>query len=331
MRGSVLVMVLWALCLLTVFAVQISAMTQNKIAFLSRAQRVNVLRSAAKSAIFKALAVINSESLKTEAKIPFLRWLLLQNNPGSFRDLSFGLARASVFYHSGDDLEKIYGASDEAGRLNVNTADRETIRRLLTAAGIATEDEADVISAGIYDWRQYGESELKGFSGDDFYDNLEFPYPQKKAKYETLDELKLAEGVTEKVYERLRDYVTIYGGEQINMNTVSWPVLMALGLSEEQAKTVVAIRRGVDGQEKTADDFFFENRNMLAESLVSALALQSEEADTIRNLIDRITFTAQSAIFRVHSQATFDSGMENISISCVFDATDGKILYWRQN
>lgn len=330
MRGSVLIMVLWALSLLAVFAVQISAMTQNKITFLARAERINVLRNGAKSAIYKALGVIRNEPFNNKTKNPLFRALTLYNNPASFRDLSFGQAQVSVFYNSADDSSKMYGVTDETRRLNINTADRDSIRRLLMALGIVTEDEADIISAGIFDWRENGESELKGFSSDNFYDNLEFPYPQKKDKYETLDELKLVEGVSEKIYSALKDYVTIYGDEQINMNTVSWPVLMALGFSEEEAKTVVSIRRGADGLENSVDDFFFEDSSMLVENAIAALTLEPPEADKFRQLVNSIPFVVDSKIFRVESQAMFLSRKENTSITCVFDTTDDKIIYWRQ-
>ncbi len=329
-QGSVLIMVLWALSLLAVFAVQISAMTQDKIAFLARAERINVLHNAAKSAIYKALAIIRNEPFNNKTNNPLFRALTLYNNPASFRDLSFGQAQVSVLYNSADDSSKMYGVTDERRRLNVNTVDRDSIRRLLMALGIATQDEADTISAGIFDWRENGESELKGFSSDDFYDNLEFPYPQKKAKYETLDEIKLVEGVSEKIYSVLKDYVTIYGDEQINMNTVSWPVLMALGFSEEEAKTLVGIRRGADGLENTADDFFFEDRNMLVEKTVAALGLKDAEADKFRAMVEGVAFVVDSKIFRVESQAMFLSRKENTSIACVFDAADDKIIYWRE-
>ncbi len=329
-HGSVLVMVLWALSLLAVFAIQISAMTQDKIAFLARQERINVLRNAAESGIFKALSIIRSEPFKNKIKNPLQRMLTLYYNPLSFRELSFGTAQTSVGYNQTGDFLENYGVTDEARRLNINVADRESIRKLLLALEVATEDQADTISAAIYDWREIGASEIKGFASDDFYENLEFAYPQKKGKYETLDELKLVEGISEKIYETLVDYVTIYGGEETNINTVSWPVLVALGLSDEEAKAAVAIRAGADGRQGTLDDFFYEDRNMLIAKVSQVLSLKDEAADEFSRIIQRIPFVTDSNIFRVQSYASFALRKENLSITCVFDATDDKILFWRR-
>lgn len=330
-RGSVLIMVLWALALLAVFAVQIGAMTQNKIAFLAKVERYHVLRNAAKSGVRKALAIIKNEPVKNKAQSLLQRSLTLYYNPGSFRGLTFGPAQSSVVYSKNGDVQMFYGVSDEDGRLNLNFADRENIHKLLLQIKVATEDEADTLATAIFDWRVYGESEIKGFSSDDSYQSLQFPYPQKKGNYETLDELRLVEGMTQKIYNTLIDYVTIYGGEQINMNTVLWPVLIAVGFSQEQAKAVEAIRRGADGVEGTVDDFLFEDRNMLIEKVSQALGMRPEDLDAFRKLVERITFVADASVFRVQSRAKLLSHQEKTTITCVFDAKNDNIMYWREH
>ncbi len=329
-RGSVLIMVLWALTLLAVFAVQISAMTQNKIAFLAKVERYHILRNAAKSGVLKALAIIKNEPLKNKTHSLLQRSLTLYYNLGSFRDLTFGPAQASVVSFKNGDVAPFYGVSDESGRLNLNFADRESIHKLLLQIKVATEDEADTLATAIFDWREYGESEIKGFSSDDYYESLQFPYPQKKGNYETLDELRLVEGMTQRIYNSFIDYVTIYGGEEINMNTVLWPVLISLGFSEKQAKTVEAIRRGVDGIEGTVDDFLFENRNMLVEKVSQSMSMKPDEIAAFRSLVERITFVADASVFRVQSRAQLVSHQEKTTITCVFDAKNDNIIYWRE-
>ncbi len=327
MRGSVLIMVLWALTLLAVFAVQIGAMTQDKIAFLARAERHNLVRDAAQSAVLKALAIIREERFKNKNDNLLERSLTLYHNAG-LGDLSFGPAGAAVFYQA--DGKQIYGVTDEGRRLNINFADRPAIQKLLLLLG-ASEDEADHLASAIFDWREYGESEIKGFSSDNFYESLQFPYPQKKGKYETLDEVRLVAGMSQKIYGSLIDYVTIYGDQGINMNTVSWQVLTALGFTEEQAKMVEAIRRGADGKEGTADDFFFRDRNMLIGKIVQAFAMKSEEREAFQTVAEKISFVDRAFLFRVESRAQLVSRKENTSITCVFDANDDKIIYWREH
>jgi type II secretory pathway component PulK len=327
-RASVLIMVLWALTLLAVFAAQIGMMTRDKISFLARAERRSILLLAAKSGIAKAIAVIQNDRLKNLEKNPLLTKTTVYYNSATFRDLDFDKAVVSVVH---SDTEKsLYGVTDEASRLNLNVADRESIRKLLLAVGAADEDRAGKIASAIYDWRVYGESEIEGLSNDVSYDDLQYPYPPKKANFETLDELRLVRGVTEEVFDRLINYVTIYGNGTININTASWPVLTALGLDEEQAKMAETIRRGADGFDGTADDSFFNNSAELIQALVKTLGLNEEEQNQCRKSMESIPFITESKIFRMTSVARMINRNENKSITCVFDTNGDKIVYWRE-
>lgn len=321
-------MVLWALTLLAVFAVQIGLMTRDKISFLARAERQSILRSAAKGGISKALAMIEHDKITNKERNPLQTKMEVYYNPSAFRDLDFGPAVVSVI-HSEDEIN-LYGVTDEAGRLNLNFAKRDQIRKLLIATGAGTEDNADKIASAIYDWHTYGESEIEGFSSETSYDNLQYPYPAKKANFEILDELRLVQGVNEDVFARLINYVTIYGSEGININTVSWPVLASLGLTEEQAKMVETIRRGVDTVAGTLDDTFFEDSGVLFQSLKQALGLPDEDAEPLAKTLKAIPFVTAANLFRIHSTARLVSRKENKSITCVFDTNGDKITYWRE-
>lgn len=252
--------------------------------------------------------MIKNEPFRNKSQSLLLRTLTLYYNPSSFRDLTFGPAETSVVYFKNGDDQPFYGVSDEDSRLNLNFAERDSIQKLLILTKSMTEDQADTLATALFDWREHGDSQLKGFSSDDFYDNLQFPYSQKNEKFETLDELRLVEGMTEDIYNSLIDYVTIYGGEEINMNTVLWPVLVAMGFSEEQAKTVAALRRGPDGVEGTGDDFFFKDRYMLMEKVSESLKMKPDEISPFRELVDRIPFVADASVFRVQSRAVMASG-----------------------
>lgn len=327
-KASVLIMVLWALTLLAVFAAQIGMMTRDKISFLARAERRSILLLAAKSGIAKAIAVIQNDRLNNLEKNPLLTKTTVYYNSATFRDLDFDKAVVSVV-HS-DAQKNLYGVTDEASRLNLNVVDRESIRKLLLAVGAADEDRAGKIASAIYDWRVYGESEIEGLSNEVSYDDLQYPYPPKKANFETLDELRLVRGVTQDVFDRLINYVTIYGDEKTNINTVSWPVLTALGLSEEQAKMTETIRRGADGLDGTADDVFFSSSGELVQALVETLGLKEEEQNQCRKSIESIHFVIESKIFRMTSVARMINRNENKSITCVFDTNGDKIVYWRE-
>jgi type II secretory pathway component PulK len=100
-----------------------------------------------------------------------------------------------------DDEDFIrFGLTDEASKLNLNTA---TDLQLLTLVRAAMGDEEqeilpqDIVDA-MLDWRD-PDSESRSDAGDtegDYYDALPVPYKVKNANFDTVEELLLVKGVT---------------------------------------------------------------------------------------------------------------------------------------
>jgi len=331
-KGSILIMTLWALTLLAVFTVQISLTLQGKISFLSRVERRSALRHGAEAGIFKALAVIKNEQKDNTTNNPLQRSLALFHNSGSFRGIDVGTVQADVGYNYsfGRSEQFMYGITDEERRLNLNKASRQAIEKLVLALMKLSDKDADSLAGSLIDWRQYGETEIEGFYSDDLYSNLEFPYEEKKKDYETLDEIRLIKGVTPEVFERLIDYVTVYGNGEININTASWPVLVALGFTEEQAGIIEGIRRGPDGNMGTLDDYFFPDTGTLSSKLIELQGLEGPEVEALNTLLSTISLTTRSFIFRVESTAKRPESRENNRITCVFNSNSDKIIYWHE-
>lgn len=61
-----------------------------------------------------------------------------------------------------------------------------------------------------------------------YYGNLETPYKCNNAQFEATEELLLVKGITQDVFERIRDYVTVYGDGKININCASKRVIESL-------------------------------------------------------------------------------------------------------
>lgn len=332
-KGSVLIMVLWALGMLTVFTIQVSLTMQGKISFLSRIERRAALRHAGRAGIFKAMSVIKNEIKDNSLNNLLQRSLTLFYNPGSFRDIDMGPARVSVGYNDAlgaGRRQYVHGVTDEERRINLNKATRQMIEKLVTLVVNPGEKEADKMAGSLVDWRQYGETEIEGFFSDEFYENLEFPYKEKKKDYETLDEIRLVKGITEQVFERLRDYVTVYGSGEVNINTASWPVLVALGFTEEQAGIIEGMRRGADGIAGTLDDLFFTDTGMLSQKLIEVQDLKGPEREALDRLLSTVKLTAAPSLFRIESVAQRPESRENNRITCVFNPNNDKIIYWHE-
>lgn len=327
--GSVLLMVLWALGLLTVFTIQIGLTMQGKISFLRRMERNSILRDAAKSGIIKAVAMIKTDRLENQAGNPLQKVAAVYHNPASFRGIELADAMVDVSYPTNSG--EAFGVQDELGKLNVNTVDREVLKRLFATVIALTEKEAGQLAGAIVDWRLYGESEIEGFYSDDYYENLEFSYKQKKADFETLDELRLVKGISDPLFEVLADYLTVYGSGQINVNSAPWQVLTALGFTEKEAMVIESARRGMDGNLGTEDDQLYANADAIRTLLTENFELQEEDTARIKDIFNRYNFAAQSNLYRIESRARFAQGRENKRITSVFDANNDKIIYWREH
>jgi general secretion pathway protein K len=123
------------------------------------------------------------------------------------------------------------------------------------------------------------------------------------------DELKLIEGIDKETFHKLRPYITVFGNNQVNINTAEVPVLVSLGpdMTEELANRIIDYRENSP----------FENKNHIVR--VTGL-----EAAGIK-MLDRITVKA--ADFRIISQATV-SEITRV-IESVVDSSMN-IYFWRE-
>ena len=331
-RGTVLILALWALGLLTVLAVNLHFMVRQKLTLLSRLEQRARLKDAANAGIRQAIAVLRSMDAQHGRKPTVAQKILRFLYREQFQNVNIGQANFEVGYIDytyGTDLPlKMYGFTDEEGRLNVNTADPATIQRLIESVTGMPAENAGHLALAIVGWREEGDTQLKGFYGDDYYANLEFPYQRKQSKYERLDELRLVEGMSLPVYEQLIPFVTVYGTGLVNINTASRPVLEALGLSENIVNAVLTARSGPDGEDATADDFIFEQVIDPA-AYANVLPLEQEEYNDIARLAG-VSLGTDTSYYRMISTGHAGERKQSRVITCVYDLGGKRIVYWRQ-
>jgi general secretion pathway protein K len=146
-----------------------------------------------------------------------------------------------------------YRITDEAARINLNTATPARLDRLLQLLGLEKQ-ERDVIVDSIRDWVDDNEEHrANGAESEDYYLKLPVPYRARNATMDSIDELLQIRGVTPALFygtsdrPGLADFVTVVGGGQgagqVNINTASKVVLSALGLSEAEIIEIEATRR----------------------------------------------------------------------------------------
>lgn len=169
----------------------------------------------------------------------------------------------------GDGIFIVY-VTDETGKLNINTADRDTLVAFFTQI-TGDSAQAEEIADAVVDWRDADdEPELLGAESD-YYLNLEQPYRAKNAPFDSPFELLLVKGITKEIFygdaelgtPPLTELITTYsavpnvderGLPRVNINTATREQLLeALGdiLTEQEVDVILRYRDGTQQQGAT--------------------------------------------------------------------------------
>jgi len=288
------------------------------------------LRFIAEAGVYKGMMELRNESDKTYYSLGD-SW---SNNPEAFKDISVGDGQVSLTYDYFDDktglLATGYGCVDEERKININKAELNVLERLFKAVLACDDQQAQELAACILDWRD-ADSELSipaGGAEDLYYNSLPFPYGAKNSEFEVLDELLLVKGFSDNVFEKIKDYVTIYGGGRVNINTASEAVLFALGLDEDVARKIILYRAGKDGISGTLDDNVFVSSSDIFPRLTQAYAFSAVQIEQLNRVVT-LSLGVSSNNFSIRAIAKL-SGRISLTVSSVVKR-EGKILYWRQD
>jgi len=127
--------------------------------------------------------------------------------------------------------------------VNVDAFVKDRCLRLFTNLGL--DDPAGLVDA-LIDWLDFGDGDQEQPLGAEsrYYLSLPHPYPAGNGPLASFDELRLVKGFTAEVVATLAPYVTVYGGEKININTASKEVILALSdeMDEQTAEEIMTAR-----------------------------------------------------------------------------------------
>jgi hypothetical protein len=333
-RGAILIFSLWSLGLLVLFSLYLGVLSRQRLILLSRIERRDLLRSVARSGVNKALAALNAQDASLIAGSSARNKAFLMNNKKDFFSVDLGQALFDVYY---TDLDKTfakkitrYGMMNEESKLNINLATELEMVRLLGFLLNLDKESSEDIARSIVDWRESGEGVLTGFFSDRFYENLHYSYTAKNTVFDILDELLLVKGVTPDLYAQILPFITIFGTGQVDINTSSLPVLIALGLDKSVAGEILSVRRGIDREEGTADDIVFDSVAMFQQAMESKGSLSNRDIAQIQQLVDQGKFTVDGSYFTIQSRAYLRSQSEEMVVRCVYDVSNKKIVYWSE-
>ncbi|MGH8488750.1 MAG: general secretion pathway protein GspK [Gammaproteobacteria bacterium] len=221
-QGLALVIVLWVVALLSIVAASLafSMRTETTLAhdLVAQAQA----RALAEAGVYRGiLELYNPDRLR--------RW----RGDGSPHRVRLAGVPITV------------SLQDEAGKIDLNSAQRGLLDALLRTSGI--EDERrDALLDAIEDWRDPDTLRRLNGAEDQEYEAAGRTYGAKDATFNTVEELQQVLGVTARLYERLRPALTVHSHSAGIDDRMAPPeVLRALLLSGEDRdlEEVLARRR----------------------------------------------------------------------------------------
>jgi len=182
-RGLVLVMVLWVVVVMTAIVAIVGQTNRLNMKMATGALDQVRCKWACRAGTESAIALLNDDLRDSDCLQD-----LWSDNDEDFNNVQLERCAYSV------------RVTDEAGKLNVNTATKEQ----LMALPYMEENIAD----SILDWRDTDEELRTEGAEAGYYENLPFPYTVRNGPFRTIRELLRVKGVTEDL---------LYG-EDMNLN-----------------------------------------------------------------------------------------------------------------
>ena len=317
-RGSILIIVLWALFFLSMLAVAVSAYIRPQLALAGKLKDRTKLYYLAKAGVKRAIWEIQNDEtdLCDALKEPW------SNNEDAFKEVELGEGSFSVqrIAYSGQGIEEIkYGLIDEERKININKASYTVLKNFFKIVGETTPQWAADIAASIIDWRDEDDEPLENGAESGYYLTLKPGYPCKNKSFEVLEEMLLVKGISGEAFSKVKDRATVFGAGLVNINTADELVLRSLGMDNSLAKKVIRFR----------DDSVFENVNTIAQFMNASENLSEDEIAQINEIIHNGLLCVCSDNFMGKSIGKVKGRENSFEIVFVFDR-DKDIRYWRE-
>lgn len=328
-RSVTIIFTIWALFFLITITLSMGYGAKQRIALLRHLERSDKLHYIASAGIKTAIVELRKrEKGKTTDNLNDI-W---NNNEKLFKQIKLSEGECSVnyTYTSNMGVKKVkYGVVDEERKININTENTEVITNIFRLSGATGVEKAEELAQSIVDWRDSDNNE-RAKGAENYYRGLSAPYQPKNKSFEILDELFLVKGMTKEIFEKIKPYITIYGTGRVNINTASDKVLSALGIDDETVDKILKYRSGADTIEGTADDNIFDDTIKIPSVLSEFSPLSIQGMDKLTDLAMMQKLNVESDIFFIASNASSGNKDANISISCIFQRSSNRVIYWRE-
>ncbi|MFH1593490.1 MAG: hypothetical protein ABID09_02195 [Candidatus Omnitrophota bacterium] len=290
-RGSILVITLWIMAILTILALGIGFKASLEVRLSGYNNDSLQAGYLAKAGLVKAGYFLSKDdkdydtlrecgvSLDEDQKLQDLFTSELGRG-------SFSVDYTDIEEIEGEEGDTVqirtihHGMSDEERKINIRLSVLKTIpdyRIILNNLGLGER-----IVDAIENW-QNKEPDFP------YYERGELvpAYKCRRADFEFVEELRLVEGVSAELYDDLKDHVTVYGNGKVNINTANPRVLNAI-IGEVNVVSDIIDKR-------TADEDYFNNDGIIASYF-------GDWGSDIERINPEQYFTAKSDYFRINSR-----------------------------
>jgi DNA uptake protein ComE-like DNA-binding protein len=265
-RGIALVLVLWILAALIALAAGLATMTHSEVQISRNYGDLIRCRWAARSG--ENRGIIEVEKLAKDGR---------------------GLSDSQIKLSSEQDGIDLGDASfealisDEAGKVNINTASAETLEALFGSKEIA---------ACIIDWRDKDDQPQPMGAENEYYSGLSMPYRCKNAQFSTIRELFLVKGITREMLSApatedgrsLEDLLTVYSRDE-NKTSDGKDRLNVKSASKDQMKTQL----GDVLNDKDIDAIIKWRGERQMSSAAEIATVPGLDRDKVKNIYDKLT------------------------------------------
>lgn len=187
-RAAVLLLVLWAITVLSLVAGGLSFALKQDLAIANLERDRLTAHWAARAGVERAVAELMDDALSPDTLDE--RWA---DSEGQFKDVALTTGSFRVL-RDGFEAQPLewFGAGDESAKLNVNVATREQFMRL--------PHMTPSIAAAIIDWRDADEQPEPDGIERGHYESQLHPYTIRNGPLRTIRELLLVRGVTPELF-----------------------------------------------------------------------------------------------------------------------------------
>lgn len=274
-KGVVLVMVLWVLLILSLIAWGLGRRSSLEVSLLETYRGKLQSYAAAQAGMSEVLDLLKKSPLVkntlyssgisiSPGQSPEDIFSHIETGPNTYATIGW-IAKNFNMLDNKPQVE--YGIRDEEGRLNINaisTTNYQILSALFELKGLDQSD-ADKLALAVVNYAGINTNVTDNHAFMKLDDSLLKP---KNKPYENVLELLEVDGMTQEIFGKIKDDVTVYGDTQngvwVNMDTANNDVITAVINAaargdhsinaEEMIKKAYAIRDGSDGRSFTPDD-----------------------------------------------------------------------------